>query len=309
MCIRDSLSAAKFIEDKTVSRRDLRKNPLPVLPSPSFRFGHRIYNETIREISRMHSGTFSTMHFQCLSQLLTEEEIFLVVQKLIEKSYKIVSNAILPSITEIVDLVDESSCFGEVEPVDETVKKFDAVLRVFAAQQGESDYKIFEDLKILGNVMLSILHLSNIENTAKGPAAMLAESLSHGLSLVKSGKAKGLNVDETTYRRLEADLQVAEDGKQGCTSLFTYSVQSLKKLFEEEASEIGSPRKVTAVFNAIHASFCQDNKDQVQNIQKFATGVERAIYPKRRSNGTLLKAFGTNGPTDNTITGAHLKRV
>jgi len=283
------LSAAKFIEDKTVSRRDLRKNPLPVLPSPSFLFGHRIYNETIREISRMHSGTFSTMHFQCLSQLLTEEEIFLVVQKLIEKSYKIVSNAILPSITEIVDLVDESSCFGEVEPVDETVKKFDAVLRVFAAQQGESDYRIFEDLKILGNVMLSILHLSNIENTAKGPAAMLAESLSHGLSLVKSGKAKGLNVDETTYRRLEADLKVAEDGKQGCTSLFTYSVQSLKKLFEEEASEIGSPRKVTAVFNAIHASFCQDNKDQVQNIQKFGDTVPFAFV-------LLSHVFGVVSP-------------
>ena len=144
-------------------------------------------------------------------------------------------------------------------------------------------------MKILGNVMLSILHLSNIENTAKGPAAMLAESLSHGLSLVKSGKAKGLNVDETTYRRLEADLKVAEDGKQGCTSLFTYSVQSLKKLFEEEASEIGSPRKVTAVFNAIHASFCQDNKDQVQNIQKFGDTVPFAFV-------LLSHVFGVVSP-------------
>ena len=265
------LSTSKFIEDKYVTRRELRKNPLPVLPSPSFLFGHRIYNETIREISRMHSGTFSAMHFQCLAQLLSEEEIFLVVQKLVEKSYKIVSNTLLPSIKDCMEMIDESTCFAEVEPVDETIKRFDRALAVFAKQQQETDFRIFEDMKMLGNVMLSIFHLSNIENTSRNPEEIFCKSMTHGLNILKSCHAKGLNVDEATFREVE------EGGKGTRTSLFTYSVQSLKKLFEEELSEIGSARKLTVVFNAIHTSFCQDNKDQVQNIQKFGDTVPFAF--------------------------------
>ena len=271
------LSGAKFIEDMNARGRDMRKNPLPVLPSPSFLFGHRIYNETIREISKMHSGILNTMHFQCLAQILSEEEIFLVVQKLIEKAYKIVVKSLLPNFVDCMERVEESSCFMDIEPPDQVIRKFHAILKSFESQQDEADSKIFEDMKTFGNIMMIILHLSNVKNTEHNSNIVLSESLSRGLAVLRSSHSKGLNIDDLSFKEIERNLEQDSGGESkpggGCTSLFAYSVKSLKQLFAEELSEIESKRKLTAIFNAIHISFCQDNRDQVQNIQKYGDTV------------------------------------
>ena len=269
------LSASKFIEDKNAPRRDQRKNPLPVLPSPTFLFGHKIFNETIREISKMHSGTFSSVHFQCLAQLLDGEEVFLVVQKLIEKSYKLISNSILPNIKDCMEVMDESIItFEDIESVDKDISNFDPILKVFAGHHG--DNKIFEELKVFGNIMFTIYHLSNVENVSKNENLVFSESVSHGLSILKACDTKGLDINGTTFN--EGDIAFDHESKAGgCRSLLSFSIQSLKKLFEEERFQLGSQRRLTSIFNSICVSFCKDNKGQVQNLQTYGDSVPFAL--------------------------------
>ena len=267
------LSASMFVENANADKTDLNKLAMPVLPSQSLLFGNRFYNEVVRDYTKAHAGKLGVFHFECMSSVLSEKELFWLSTKLTERVCEVFRDSLLPFLVRVARSVPQeiAAVSVQIDSIDAIFRSLKPVLDVLEREIDTSLPAIFSDMRAIGNMMMVIWHLDSIQRSDDTLQTILYDSASHGISMAKSFEVG--DGSQMTSGSQAVDLHVVSKVQKQTAAAFKRTLSSVRETFQEVVNADEHGHTLACVCHALELFLCVDHMDVQQNEHNYGDSV------------------------------------